>query len=208
MKTMKHKVLIFWIAALCLGVGGLNCQTVGTKFTYQRTLELGKTKREEVLATYGEPKSKGTKSRNGLDTDYYHYYVKNIWTDEYKELVVEFAGDIVNSFYYQANWQNEATDFEIDTHKKIVVGKSTKDSVIELLGNPHGRLILPSNLISLEYEKSARAKGARTCFRYAYVGMQGSGYSAMYIEKVLLIYFGDSGQVVDVFVSNVGRKGS
>lgn len=192
------------IGVLFLGVLVINCRTVGTKFTYDKNFEIEKSNRAAILAKFGEPKSRGAVNRNGFSSDYVQYFLRDIWTEEFKELMIEFTDDRVNAYYYQSNMYREESDFDIEKHKKIAIGSSTKDDVIALIGMPYGKLNLPSNFAAPEFVKVAIEKGAKSCFRYAYSGKQGHGYSAILIQKVMIVYFDDTGKVVDIYVSNSG----
>lgn len=183
-------------------VFSMGCRTVGTKFEYKRDIELGKSDRVSVEASYGEPKGKGSSSQNGFSSDYYQYYVKDIWNEQFKELNIEFVNDKVNAFMYNSTWYGDESDFAIEKSTQIVVGSSTKEQVVELFGVPHGNFHLPSNLFSPEFLRAPLAKGAKSCYRYAYAGRTVDGFSRFWIQKVLIVFFNDGGKVVDIYSLN------
>ena len=98
-----------WIASIVLAalVVTTGCFSTGKPFETEtvKSIENGKTTKNELLNMFGAPHAKGIE--NGMETwTYTHYKFRLIGLEEWaKDLIVRFSEDgVVKSYSYSSSW--------------------------------------------------------------------------------------------------------
>ncbi len=125
-------------------------------------LQIGVTKKEFIDNELQSPYSKEEISFNKVKSTFYFYTYSqmplgSLTRIDKKDLYLEFIDNILNGklFNYSFNSEN---GFDIKKADEIIVNQSTKQEISNLLGNPNGEFLLPSNFVNIivkdEYEKN------------------------------------------------------
>jgi hypothetical protein len=117
------------------------------KFNYQarEQLNLGSTTVLETVPLIGEPT--GAKAIQYEDINFSQLEYAYLETDatgivSVRHLFLEFKENILNGYYYTSSFSDDATDFDLEKSKEIEIGTSTKENVLNILGEPSGKASL------------------------------------------------------------------
>lgn len=93
-------------AATILAIAGLaGCVTIGQPFAANRvsTIELGKTRQDEIVQTFGQPFRTGIEDGD-ITWTYVHYRLRLLGPQETEDLYVRFKADgTVKSYSFNSN---------------------------------------------------------------------------------------------------------
>jgi outer membrane protein assembly factor BamE (lipoprotein component of BamABCDE complex) len=195
---MKLKIL-FAMVLVCVLAGG--CATVGHDFTRppDGSLVIGKTTYAQAIALLGPPYREGTGLRNGRITNQLHYFYSNKGGNSLvpntlpsRELLLVFSNNALVAYRYRSSYEGDDTDFDESKVGEIVEGKTRKDRVIKLLGQPSGVGVFPmvadrnGSLLAYIYSHSKPGSGA-PYFKYLDITLDKDGI----VTKVDFLTSGD-----------------
>jgi hypothetical protein len=206
MKSLKSFLFGFTIIVSIVG-----CSiTSGRMISYKENgmMEVGKTTLSETINLFSQPTSIQTKStKDGTFTimtyqgthvaDKYslrspshtrhtsHRIGTHAITSEGTLLHLEFKNGILNGKIYVGISHDNFDDFNYENYKKIKIGTSNKQDVINLLGNPNAFLNCPSTLGNL----CENCRGASLALSYVYER------NDPFKEKKIVISFDENGTV-------------
>lgn len=125
------------------------CASVGRDFNYQHPtkLELARTTSKKAFELFGVPYRSASISNKNGDSKImrYTYAYGDLGGVTARALILEFKEETLNAYLYSSGFPEDTTEFEFEASKKIKVGSSQRD-VLNILGDPSGKAICPSNL--------------------------------------------------------------
>lgn len=154
----------------------------GEKFSFgeiSNQLIVGKTTESEIVSSLGEPYKKHNRSTEYVESSIYKYYYSEMMsetplapgTTKWRGFWVEFVEGVVNGYLYKSSLEEDSTDFDITLRKKITPNRSSTNDIIGLLGEPDGKIRMPSNLLAFLYGQGQEAqppKGTSEIWTYDY----------------------------------------
>jgi hypothetical protein len=170
----KTELLLITIVTAALS----GCLSGGKPFTRPplESFELGKTTLTRIIQSLGQPAQVATTEKNGKVITRYYYHdsyatliapiIPVSGTYAKREASFYFSNDVLIGYLYTSNYPGDSTDFDEHKVELLTKGKSTRQDVESLLGNPAGVILYP--LSDAEQE---------TVLTYAYVYMQESHHN-------------------------------
>lgn len=150
MGILKIKRLAYAIILLSLLMLFNGCASVGRNFHYENIpqLKIGMFKIENCEKVFGKPHKvlKKINEHGQYDVKQYLYASANVGTASARVLVLEFLDGSLNAYNFISSFDEDRTLVEIDIVNQIVQGKSTKEDVLKLMGDPTGIGMCPSIL--------------------------------------------------------------
>jgi outer membrane protein assembly factor BamE (lipoprotein component of BamABCDE complex) len=181
------------------------------------TLAPGHTLREQVEQHFGEPRTRDTASAEGVNATRCAYIFKDspqdppeplrgFWQAPRKELVFEFTHDTLNGYLYNNSVDRNSTDFKHQLRGKILIGRANKAMVDTLLGEPAGKVRLPTSIFDHELLGHLAHIVPTSAYEawyyyYDYFYFRAGMRKRFEYYKFLVVYFDASGVVVDKFYS-------
>jgi len=124
--------------------------TLGRKFPVENipSLVVGVTSEADLPKTFGDPTFRRTLSADDFESTIWGwgYGTSTSSGNKGHELHVETVDGIVNGFLFASSLEPDATDFDLSLGDRLDAGRSFADAE-RLLGAPHGRLRVPTNLL-------------------------------------------------------------
>ena len=207
---MSHTGRSLFVLMLTLA----GCSTFQTNLAPEGLVP-GKTTSGWVMEHYGEPRGIDTITGPTVPkrTSLFRYGVRqtqppemfrNIWQVFQKNLILEFLNDTLHGYLYNSSFNNHPTDFDKHLRRKILIGRGTKADVLSLLGEPVGKVLMPTSLFDhpmLAPLRHIMPTNAREgwCYYYDYSYFKAGIRRRFEYYKFLVIYFDDAGTVVDKF---------
>lgn len=195
-----------------LGLAGCSTSSLDVG---EDTLALGHTSREQVAQHFGEPSTVDTVLVEGVNTTRCAYIFKDspqdppepmrgFWQAPRKELVFEFRHDTLNGYLYNNSLDGSSTNFKHQLRGKILIGRANKAMVDTLLGEPAGKVRLPTTILDHELlghlahiVPTSAYEG--WCYYYDYFYFRAGLRKRFEYYKFLVVYFDASGIVIDKF---------
>lgn len=190
------RILAMMAGYLVVLISAIGC-THGKGF-YQEIdeLKLGATPESTCTALFGEPIARSSMSANGESYEWRVYSLTASGSD-YRGLNVELRKGIVNGYNYFSTADEDRTHANISAVSEIKTGVTTRDQVLQLLGQPTGRIRIPSGYRELaEFSQRPDASDAWTWFE-----ITDSSYWRPRPRRMKLAYvvFDTSGKVIKTF---------
>jgi outer membrane protein assembly factor BamE (lipoprotein component of BamABCDE complex) len=136
-----------WVVLLALGTC-VACASVGRKFDFEnRTrLALGHTTKAQAIELLGEPRNKASLSNQDGNFEHFQYLYSygDLGGAAARVLFLEFKAGVLNAYSYASGFEEDSTEFDYDASAKVTAGKSKKQEVLKLLGEPTGKARCPS----------------------------------------------------------------
>ena len=178
----------------------IGCATVGREFNYhnRKQLNLESTTVEEAIKLFGEPyESKEMSNKDGNFKELVYSFAKAdaIGGASARQLSLEFRENILNGYLYISGFSVDATDFNYDSIKNIEVGTSNKENVLNIIGEPSGKILCPS------YSYSTRCEKGNEIWFYAFVYQSQEQKKKNTKTKMLILIFDENGVVTDLEAS-------
>lgn len=207
---MSHTGKSFFV--LMLAIAG--CSTLQSDLTPEGLVP-GRTSSAWVMERYGEPRGIDTITGPGVPrlTSLFRYGVRqtqppemfrNIWQVFQRNLFLEFLNDTLHGYLFNNSFNNHPTDFDKHLRRKILIGRSTKTDVLSVLGEPVGKVLMPTSLFDhpmlapLRHIMPANALEG-WCYYYDYSYFKAGVRRRFEYYKFLVVYFDSAGSVVDKF---------
>ena len=213
---MSHAERI--LAVLMLAFAG--CSTFQSDLNPQR-LEVGRTSREQVVNDYGNPAGIDTITGPGIPavTSLFQYgfthpkrpeMFRGIWQVPQSNLVIEILNDTLHGYLYNKSGETSPTAFNKHLRWKIAIGRTTKTDVLALLGEPSGKILLPTSLLdhpALKHLRHVIPTNAREawCYYYDYPYFKAGVRRSFEYYRFLAVYFNGKGIVTDKFFGESDR---
>jgi outer membrane protein assembly factor BamE (lipoprotein component of BamABCDE complex) len=132
------------IVALIAGCAGVNFKKME-----ENQLVLGKTTKQDILTSMGNPNGKGTNIFNGIELNIISYAYANVGGTPALPGVTParfqgflFRDGILVGKEYTSSFSIDSTLFDTDKAKTIKKGQ-TKDNVVSIMGQPKGKYLYP-----------------------------------------------------------------
>ena len=154
----------------------------------------GKTTYQDVVAKYGTPWAKGSNvvNEHSIDTIAYAYaslvdeaHVPSI--KPARGLNLWFENDVLIGYEFRSSFKSDHTDFDESRMSKIEKGKTDKQGIIEIFGQPTGEYIYP-----MMKDKEV------TGLVYSYVQVDPGLFKTQTFQKKLIIAVDKTGVVREV----------
>ena len=111
------------------------------------SFQIGKTTSTEVAARYGDPYRTGTETRNGetITTAVYSYAKATPYVDDVPARTARFyfLRDVLTGYDFTSSFPEDKTAFDSAKVAQIRRGETTRQQVLELLGQPGGVYAYP-----------------------------------------------------------------
>jgi len=202
------------IASVMLALACAGCSTLRPDLSPDR-LALGTTTKAEVLQSFGLPGGMDTISGPEIPvlTTLFRYGVtkgrapevfRGAWEIPQRNLFLEFVNDTLHGFLYNNSADKHTTNFDKHLRWKIPIGLATRENVLALLGEPSGKMLMPTGLLGdpgltlLRHEMPARATDV-WCFYYGYPYFKEGVRKRLEFYRFLAVYFDARGVVVDKY---------
>jgi outer membrane protein assembly factor BamE (lipoprotein component of BamABCDE complex) len=191
MKYLKNTITVLLITLLTGCAAGVNF----AKMTEDQ-LVLGKTTKQDVLTSMGEPNGKGTNTFNGIELEILSYSyaivggkpaLPDVTPARSQGLV--FRDSVLVGKEYTSSFASDSTLFDIDKAKSIAKGQ-TKEDVIAIMGSPLGGYLYP--VIDNENEHA-----------YVYMFVQTIGFT--FQSDIFVVEFNESDIVTKTKLSSTGQ---
>ena len=178
------------------------CYSTGRQFARPNldAFELRKTTAGEVIASFGQPKSVASTTRNDkkIERFQYQYFTAQGYATGSgpigRTASYFFSDGVMVGYLYTSNYPGDSTDFDEAKARSIIQGKSTRREMESLLGKPVGMAVYP--LIDFRED---------TELRYSYIGNTGLMGSGTIIKNAIF-RVSDGGMVTDAKVSIEEKK--
>jgi len=190
------------------------CSTFDFDFKDEQ-FALGRASREQVEQHFGGSGMIDTASVGDVSATRYAYKFKDTpqdlpaqihgaWQAPRKELVVEFVNDTLNGYLYNNSVDQSSTNFRHHLRGKILIGRAKKAMVDSLLGEPAGKVLLPTTILGqklLDHLTHVLPTNAHEgwCYYYDYFYYRAGQRKRFEYYKFLVVYFDSSGVVIDKF---------
>lgn len=188
-------------AVLALLVAG--CAPGGFVRPDPTIVQLGRTTYGEVVARMGQPAGETNFERNGEQLTAVSYVYASEAEKNHGDHGV-IAGRTLNFFFhgerlvgheFSSTVAKDHTDFDLRKMRTIEKGKTTRDQVLQLLGQPSGYIAYPV------------VKTPNPVAVYTYRESRRMPFAAPKIySKTLLLFFDDAGVVHDVVFNQQGSR--
>lgn len=115
----------------------------------QEAISLGKSSGADVIKIAGAPTYPEQISKVNGETvkalSYFYNDGAKFWglIIPWRSMLYTTYNDVVVGEEFNSTMDGESTEFPVEKVSQIVKGKSTKDEVISILGNPSGKIIFP-----------------------------------------------------------------
>lgn len=211
--TMPTSLLL-----LLLGLAG--CSSFGPDGTSNRYMP-GRTSREQVTDFFGEPNEIDTGSVAGDKKLIYRYrfadaqpkppeLFRGVWQVPQKNLVMEFVNDTLHGYLFNNSMDHSSTNFNKGLRGRILIGRADKSVVHDLLGEPAGKIILPTSLFGHPFLKNLAHvvplhASEVWCYYYDYLYFRAGTRRRFEYYRFLAVYFNTDGLVVDKFYNESDR---
>lgn len=180
--------------AICLGLVLTGC--AGTNFVRvgDDALILGQTTDQEILGQLGPPYRQGAINKNGRQLKTVTYSYSSAAGKPAAAGVVParsqgfyFFNSKLVGYEFTSSWEEDSTNFNSGKISQIKRGKSTRDDVVRLLGNPGGKYIYP--IVSNSDQEAVN---------YLYNQVTGNAFNMKIYNKLLVVTFDKQKVVVDI----------
>jgi hypothetical protein len=123
-----------------------------------------------------------------------------------KNLVLEFVNDTLHGYIYNNSMEHPFTSFDQRLRGKILIGHANKSVVRDLLGEPAGKIMLPTLLFGHPLLKNIAhiiPQNAHElwCYYYDYFYFRAGTKRRLEYYKFFAVYFDSAGVVNDKFYS-------
>lgn len=140
------------IVAIVLGLALTACSvTLGRKFPAENapSIVVGTTNEQDLRTMFGEPLFQRTLSADDFESTVlgWGYGTSTSSANKGHELHAEIADGIVNGFLFASSLEPDSTNFDLGLAGQLHAGRSTLADAEKLLGAPHGRARVPTNLL-------------------------------------------------------------
>lgn len=157
-------------------------------------LEVGKTKKLDVIHAFGMPYSEGIETVNvdGINFDILSYiHVWSDWVNDKGKIVkFEFKKDTLNAFLILSIFEEDQIPINMNTANFFKKGETTKAEIITKIGSPSGVNHLPSSFkISTEIPEATQEV-------IRYFSSPATNFDALYEKNRYLIFFLDSKELL------------
>lgn len=197
-----------------LAVAFSACSTFQADLSPER-LVLGKTNTAQVMGYFGEPRGIDTLTGPTVPTptSLFTYGVtqtrppemfRYVWQVSQRNLILEFRNDTLHGYLYSNSFDSHSTDFDKHLRRRIPIGQATTTDVLSVLGEPSGKVLLPTSLFDhpmLEHLRHLMPTNAREgwCYYYNFDYYKAGVRKRFEFYKFLVVYFNANGTVVDKF---------
>jgi len=191
-----------------------SCGT-GRNFTVNTAndLAIGTTKISDIENKFGKPEDLKTIEENNLSSIIYSYfYIQEPGYFNYsamKNLALEVINNKLNGYIYQNSLDTPNTDFADSLRDNITSGSSYSNDVLNLFGEPSGKINLPTNLInySLGLNTVKVVSEAKEAWVYSLKYFEDVYKSPKPYYKVLIFFLDHNNKVVDkYYICNITRQ--
>jgi hypothetical protein len=193
------------IALLVLSSVLCGCATGGKMFSGSNVAELrlGLTTEADAVLLFGQPYAKQTRAVDIESIICHWLYVKaTAGSTKGEDLAIEFVDRVANGYIYRNSLEGEpTTDFDLGLRDSLKAANISVADARRILGQPHGEVRLPSNLLANQYgslpevlppESSAQA----LVYNYSTYGEK-DGVMIMHL-KLLVLFLDKAGTVIAV----------
>jgi hypothetical protein len=147
---MKTKIIYLPLLFIISSIVISGCASAGHDFKYDgpASLHLGQTRGSDFQALFGKPASVTTKksSDGEFEVNSYVYAHADMGTAKARALTLESRNGVLNAYQFVSSFDKDKTSVTPDQLKQIQRGVSTKDDVLKVVGEPHGKALCPSSL--------------------------------------------------------------
>jgi hypothetical protein len=129
---------------------------------------------------------------------------RGVWQVPQNNLVMEFVNDSLYGYVYNNSRARSSTNFGKELRRKIMIGRANKSTVHGVLGEPAGKIMLPTTLFGhplLQHLAHSVPQNASEawCYYYDYSYYRAGSRRRFEYYKFLAVYFNTAGAVVDKF---------
>ena len=198
---------IFRKFLLCIGLIATmtGCASVGGNFKYENIsqLKLGDNAALDYKTIFGKPRSRSMVTNP--DGDYenvrFLYAHANLAVAQSRLLDLEFRNGVLNAYFHISSFDADRTNVNNGLWGEIKSGQTTKDEVLSLLGEPHGKALCPSNHVDFK-EKCKDGKEIWVWCSMSKLSTFGAAYGSQKVRtKTLFAVFDENGIVVNVYTT-------
>ena len=178
------------------------CASVGKNFKHQNIsqIDLGDNTALEYRTIFGKPNA--TSRVTNSDRDFEHvrflYAKANLAVAQSRLLDLEYRNGVLNAYYHISSFNDDRTNVDTTKWDEIKSGQSTKDQLLSLLGEPHGKALCPSTHADFK----DRCKTGKEIWAWASMSKLstfGSTYGGSRVRtKTLFVIFDENGIVTEV----------
>lgn len=163
MCNKKFGMLLLFIISIAFLSSCTHGMTMGKDFnsSLRNEIILGTTDKDWILRMLGNAEKTETASVKGQTHELLTYYYQvleptHLWLAPkpwvIRMLLIELSLDVVRGYFFLSAFPQDITIFDESVISRIKVGKTRKSDIVNLLGNPHGKSLLPSMRVSSEIE--------------------------------------------------------
>lgn len=169
-----------------------------------KVLTPGSTSSDYLPVAFGKPRASQTEGdptgTMSLDTfvEYEQPAIVNGMKSSIAVLLVESRNNVVSGYILTSNNGENTTHFDETQTKYVVVNSSKRDDVRSLLGEPNGRVLVPSKI--KEVLKVVRPN-TKEVWVYSTINMSGLGLRFGGESRALYVAFDADGSVQNFLVS-------
>jgi hypothetical protein len=138
------------IVTIMCGLALAGCAGVNFKRPDPASLKMGKTTTAEVIAVMGPPaRTSETTKNTHLMKNFSYSYAESAITAARTDVItargitLSMFNDVLVGQQFRSTFKEDTTDFDETKIAQIIKGKTTRNEVIALLGNPSGEAIFP-----------------------------------------------------------------
>lgn len=191
MKSIRVLILTVFTALNFACAAGVNFKKMD-----ESQLVLGKTTKEDAMASMGKPNRKGTNTFNGIDIEIINYAYAKVGGSAALPGVTParsqgflFRDGILVGKEYTSSFAIDSTLFDIGKAKTIIKGQ-TKSDVVSVMGQPKGEYLYP-----IIENQNGHA--------YVYIFTQTKGFKSK--SDIFVVEFDDKDVVVNTKLSSTGQ---
>jgi len=162
-----------------------------------QNISLNSTNSKDIKTWFGEPFRTMVKETSGFETEIYNYaFTKQTMSSAGgRFLIIELKDSIVNGYNFKSSFLEDTTDFDSNNRKSLKIEETKTPEVIRILGNPNGKIQLPTNMVPRKYIDAAPENSSEVWVYSHFTGNRKGGLTQLHIKE-LILYFNSSGLLV------------
>lgn len=205
---------LFTVSFFVISIFIYGCGT-GRDFTVNTSTDLTfeSTKTTDIEKMFGKPEELKTIVENNVSSVIYKYfYVQKPGYYSYvamKNLELEVINNSLNGYIYQNSLETPNTDFADSLRDKIINGTSDFNDILNIFGEPSGKINLPTNLInySLGINTVKIVDDAKEAWVYSLKYFDDVYKAPKPYYKFLIFFLNDEKKVIDkYYICNITRQ--
>jgi len=206
--------ILFDFSLLLILISLFGCGT-GRDFTINTSsdLKISSTTVSDIEDLIGKPEEIKTIFENSVDSKIYiYFYIKKPGYFSYlsmRNLELEIMNNSLNGYIYQSSFKEPNTDFIDSLRDEIIIGVSNSDEVLNVFGEPSGKIKLPTNLInySLGINSVQIVPDAKEAWVYSLKYYDDVYNTPKSYYKFLIFFLDKNKKVVDkYYISNITKQ--